>query len=165
MKVTFLSILMLMLSVNAFSQSQTEAINRDIWFNFMQAYQDLDASLFNQIHTDDVLRIPIDGNRMMVGQEYKDRNLDNFNSWNTAKVKQRIEFSFYSRIQKSIWAYETGIYKLTRFNQGNSQSFYGKFHVTLKKVNGFWKIFIDADSNEEGSIGEEDFQKGNVLKL
>lgn len=163
MKVVFSSLL-LILSVNLFSQSQTEAINKDVWFNFMQAYQDLDASLFNKIHTDDVLRIPEESGSMMIGQEYKDANLENFNRWNLAKVKQKIEFSFYSRIQKANWAYETGIYKLTRYTDSGSQSYYGKFHVTLKKVSGVWKIYIDSDNSNGGAIGEEDFQKGDVLK-
>lgn len=163
MKVVFSSLL-LILSVNLFSQSQTEAINKDVWFNFMQAYQDLDASLFNKIHTKDVLRIPEESGNMMIGQEYKDANLENFNRWNLAKVKQKIEFSFYSRIQKANWAYETGIYKLTRYTDSGSQSYYGKFHVTLKKVSGVWKIYIDSDNSNGGSIGEEDFQKGDVLK-
>ncbi|WP_420385503.1 hypothetical protein [Roseivirga sp.] len=163
MKNFFLSSLLL-LSVNAFSQSVSDDINKDVWFNFMQAYQDLDASLFNQIHTNDVLRIPVDGNMMMIGQEYKDANLENFNRWNQTKVRQKIEFSFYSRIQKANWAYETGIYKLTRFTDNGSQSYYGKFHVTLKKVSGTWKIFIDSDSSNGGTIGEEDFLKGDILR-
>lgn len=163
MKVIFLSTL-LFFTVNAFSQSETEAINKDVWFNFMQAYQDLDASLFNKIHTKDVLRIPEESGNMMIGQEYKDANLENFNRWNLAKVKQKIEFSFYSRIQKANWAYETGIYKLTRYTDSGAQSYYGKFHVTLKKVSGVWKIYIDSDNSNGGTIGEEDFQKGDVLK-
>lgn len=163
MKVILVSA-MLILSVNVYSQNQTEAINKDVWFNFMQAYQDLDASLFNQIHTDDVLRIPEESGSMMIGQEYKDANLENFNRWNLSKVNQRIQFSFISRIQKGNWAYETGIYKLTRYTDSGSQSFYGKFHVTLKKVSGLWKIFIDSDSNENGTIGEEDFNRGKILK-
>lgn len=163
MKVVFSSLL-LILSVNLFSQGQTEAINKDVWFNFMQAYQDLDASLFNEIHTNDVLRIPEESGSMMIGQEYKDANLENFNRWNLAKVKQKIEFSFYSRIQKANWAYETGIFKLTRYTDSGSQSYYGKFHVTLKKVSGVWKIYIDSDNSYGGAIGEEDFQKGDVLK-
>lgn len=163
MKVILVSA-MLILSVNVYSQNQTEAINKDVWFNFMQAYQDLDASLFNQIHTDDVLRIPEESGSMMIGQEYKDANLENFNRWNLSKVNQRIQFSFISRIQKGNWAYETGIYKLTRYTDSGSQSFYGKFHVTLKKVSGLWKIFIDSDSNENGTIGEEDFNTGKILK-
>ena len=95
MKAYFLSLLFI-LSQIAQAQAPTDAINKDVWFNFMQAYQDLDASLFNEIHTDDVLRIPEESGQMMIGQEYKDANLENFNRWNLGGVKQRIEFSFYS---------------------------------------------------------------------
>ncbi|HEY9117587.1 MAG TPA: hypothetical protein VIN11_07160 [Roseivirga sp.] len=154
----------LMLSLGLSAQQTLEDINKDVWYNFMQAYQDLDASLFNQIHTEDVIRVPIDGNIMLIGQEYKDQNLDNFNRWNQAQLKQKIEFSFNSRIQKGNWAHESGIYKLTRFSDSGVESYYGKFNVTLKKIKGFWKIFIDSDSNENGKIGEADFEKGDILK-
>lgn len=158
------SVLGLALWLNLSAQQAIEAINKDVWYNFMQAYQDLDASLFNQTHTDDVIRVPIDGNTMMIGQEYKDQNLENFNRWNRTQLKQKIEFSFYSRIQKGNWAHETGIYKLTRFSESGAESYYGKFNVTLKRVNSLWKIYIDSDSNENGAIGEADFKSGKILK-
>ncbi len=154
----------LVLCVSSYGQdSEIEAINKDVWFNFMQAYQDLDASLFNQIHTNEVLRVMADNNRMLIGQEYKDTNLEMFNRWNAGKIKQKIEFSFLSRTQKENWAYEIGIFKLTRFNGKEENSFYGKFNVTLKKVNGVWKIHIDSDTSEGGTISEVDFEKGTKL--
>ncbi len=155
---------LLLIGHSAFAQNnEQEKIDKDVWLNFMQAYQDLDATLFNQIHTHDVIRVSADGGNMYIGQEYKDRNLENFNRWNAQKVKQRIEFSFLNRIQKGDWAYEIGIYKLTRYNRTGSNSFYGKFNVTLKKISGIWKIYIDSDTNENDTIGEEDFRKGHVL--
>lgn len=162
-KLYFLTLLLLAQSL--FAQNKVEeAINKDVWYNFMQAYQDLDASLFNQIHTNDVLRVPADQNEMLIGQEYKDKNLDTFNRWNAQRVRQKIEFSFYKRIQKKDWAYEIGIFKLTRFNGRQSKSYYGKFNVTLKRISGIWKIYIDSDTNEERSIDESHFQKGDILE-
>ena len=144
--------------------AETEAINKDVWYNFMQAYQDLDASLFNQIHTSDVLRVISDNGTIFIGQEYKDKNLEVFNRWNSGGLKQKIEFSFLNRAQKEDWAYEIGIYKLTRYRNGQERSSYGKFNVTLQKIGGIWKIRIDSDTSESNTIGEEDFQKGDILK-
>ena len=161
-KITLL--LGLCLSLNIYAQSEAQkAIDKDVWFNFMQAYQDLDAGLFNRIHTDDVIRVPVDGNTIYIGQEYKDRNLENFNRWNGQGLKQKIEFSFISRVVKGNWAYEIGIYKLTRFKGVQSKSYYGKFSVTLKKDAGIWKIFLDSDTSEGDSIDESDFQAGKIL--
>lgn len=161
---TLFAIALSLWTVSSFAQQTTQDdINRDVWYNFMQAYQDLDASLFNQIHTDDVIRVVIDQNMMFVGQEYKDRNLENFNRWNANNVKQKIEFSFYNRASKNGIAYETGIFKLTRYQGFESKSYYGKFHVTLKKIAGTWKIYIDSDTSESGTINEEDFLKGDEL--
>lgn len=143
--------------------NEEEQINKDVWYNFMQAYQDLDAMLFNQIHTDEVIRIAVDRNDIFVGKDYKDRNLEVFNNWNAQRIKQKIEFSFLSRIQKDNYAYEIGIYKLTRQIGLKSNSYYGKFNVALKKVDGIWKIILDSDTNEKGTIGEEDFIDANIL--
>jgi len=162
---TIIAVLMLGLSQVVLAQNtEQQAIDKDVWFNFMQAYQDLDAGLFNRIHTDDVIRVPVDGNTMYIGQEYKDRNLENFNRWNGQGLKQKIEFSFISRVQKGSWAYEIGIYKLTRYSGNQSKSFYGKFNVSLKKESGTWKILLDSDTSEGDTIGEADFQAGAVLK-
>ena len=164
MKNIYLAVILLLFQ-SAFSQAEEqEKINKDVWLNFMQAYQDLDASLFNEIHTGEVLRVPADQNIILIGQEYKDQNLETFNRWNAQKVKQRIEFSFIKRIQKDNWGYEIGIYKLTRYNGVTPTSYYSKFNVTLKKVSGIWKIHSDADTNEENTISEEDFLKGSLLK-
>jgi len=139
-------------------------INKDVWYNFMQAYQDLDASLFNKIHTDDVLRVVSDQQMIWEGREYLDRNLERFNRWNANRIKQRIEFSFLSRTQKENWAYEIGIYKITRFGKvGEETVHYGKFNVALRKVKGTWKIKVDAVTNENNSISAVDFESGSIL--
>jgi hypothetical protein len=43
------------------------------------------------------------------------------------------------------------------------QIFYEKFHLILKKYNDEWKLVVDYDSNEGGSIGEEEFMKAYSL--
>ncbi|WP_323757838.1 hypothetical protein [Roseivirga sp.] len=164
MKKILLGAMLIMCNSNTFAQSEQVKINKDVWYNFMQAYQDLNASLFNHIHTDDVLRIPIDQNKILVGREYKDSNLNMFNLWNEHKIKQRIQFSFTSRIQKGDWAYETGIYKLTRYSGFNPEHLYGKFNVTLKRMNGIWKIYMDADTSEDATVNESDFLKARILQ-
>jgi hypothetical protein len=55
-------------------------------------------------------------------------------------------------------AYEVGIYKTTSIDEkGQSHSGYGKFHVVHRKENGVWKILVDSDSSEGGTIGEKEF--------
>lgn len=165
-KFQFFFLLFFLISTTCLAQvpKEQEAINKDVWYNFMQAYRDLDASLFNEIHTDDVLRVSIDQGQLLIGQEYKDKNLETFNNWNSRKLKQKILFSFLKRIQKGDWAHEVGIFRLTRYNNNRSKFYYGKFNVTLKKIDGTWKIYIDSDTYEEGTIGESDFIQGDILK-
>jgi len=155
---------MLVMCSNLFAQSEQAKINKDVWYNFMQACQDLNASLFNQIHTEDVIRVPVDQKQILVGREYKDANIDMFNQWNQMRIQQRIQFSFTSRIQKGDLAYETGFYKLTRYNGYETEQLYLRFNVTLKRVNGIWKIFMNADTSKEATISESDFIQA-ALKL
>ena len=149
-------------TISAQEISEEEQINRDVWYNFMQAYQDLDAMLFNQIHTDDVLRIAVDGDKIFMGKEYKDRNLEVFNNWNTQRIKQKLNLVSLV-VFKGNYAYEIGIYKLTRQKGFKLNSHYGKFNVALEKVGGIWKIKMDSDTNQKGAIGEEDFISANIL--
>jgi hypothetical protein len=41
--------------------------------------------------------------------------------------------------------------------QGITKTFYGKFLVILRKENGTWKILVDTDSSEGGTVNEEAF--------
>jgi hypothetical protein len=160
----FISLFVFSIALKGQIDSLTQVqINKDVWYNFMQSYADLDASLFNQIHTEDVIRVMISKSEMLLGKAYKDQNLEVFNNWNSQRLNQMIEFSFLSRTRQDNWAYETGIFKLTRRNGLRSQSFYGQFSVILQKVNGIWKIKSYADSSKEGLISETDFLSGQML--
>jgi ketosteroid isomerase-like protein len=43
---------------------------------------------------------------------------------------------------------------------GISQHFYGQFHVFHRKIDGVWKIAVDYDSDEDGTVDETDFEAG-----
>ena len=69
----------------------------------------------------------------------------------------KIEFRFIERISSEGKASERGIYKLTVTTGRNEPQFYfGKFHVILTKETK-WKLLMNYDSDEYGTIGEEDF--------
>jgi len=72
---------------------------------------------------------------------------------------------FTERIANENIAFETGIYKTTYLEpDGTNESHYGIFQVALKKINGIWKITMDADSNYGETIGEGDFLNGAEIK-
>jgi ketosteroid isomerase-like protein len=60
---------------------------------------------------------------------------------------------------------EVGIYKTSYLlPNGQTQSFFGRFHVVLRKETGIWKILVDMDSTEGGTVGEKDFLAANPME-
>ena len=56
---------------------------------------------------------------------------------------------------------EVGIFRIiSNDGKGMEREYYGKFHVVLVNESGTWKILMDSDSNESGTINSEDFNKG-----
>jgi ketosteroid isomerase-like protein len=98
-------------------------------------------------------------------EQYKKQNEEGDKRSTQQKTKRTIELRFLERMANESQAFEVGIYKTTVINaQGESRSFYGKFHVVLRKENGTWKILVDSDSSEGGTIGEKDFAAAQPLE-
>jgi ketosteroid isomerase-like protein len=139
-------------------------IDMQVWFPFMESYAAFDSEAFIALHTKDVVRISRDGQNITVGKEYFDRILSNEQRNKDSGRKRNIYFSFCERMYSGGTAFETGYYKvISKSKEGKSSISIGRFHVILKKVNDMWRISVDADTSEDQSLTEEDFQKGKVL--
>jgi ketosteroid isomerase-like protein len=141
-------------------------IDRDIWMPFSEAYAASDADKYLALHTPDFIRAN--------GGTYS--GIQNLTEY-TAEIKAgfarskgsgkpvQIDFTFFERIAGPETASERGIYRYASVNKnGENRNYYGKFHVFLRKINGTWKIAVDYDSDEDGSIGEADFAAGMAPK-
>lgn len=161
---------LLMWTGTAYPQAQVaagldqEQINQQVWYPFMASYNDLDDKAFMKIHDENVIRVVRDRQEMMLGSEYAQAMELNANWHKENGVTRQIEFSFTERIAKEDTAYEVGYYKVTNSRDGEKRTFYGVFNVILKKKNGVWKILVDSDTSEKGTINEADFLKGIPLK-
>lgn len=147
-----------------FSQSKTDQykqINKQVWEPFTEAFETLDSELFSSLHSDDLIRVNADG-KSAQGKKayitgYKER-------WTNISRKQTISFRFFERINNNASASERGIYKLTiNPNTTEEQSYYGKFHVFLRKENAIWKITIDYDSSEENTINNTSYESAFAM--
>ncbi|PWH82093.1 hypothetical protein DIS18_12570 [Algibacter marinivivus] len=151
--------LFLFTGTSLFSQDATQlkAINTDLWENFTKAFEDLDYNLFSSLHSNDLVRVSGNSQSIKDLTEY----IESYkNHWKDKAINQTISFRFLERICNNYKASERGIYKLTRNpNTANEKSYYGKFHVILKKENGIWKILVDYDSSENNTIDEASYQK------
>ncbi|AUP77818.1 nuclear transport factor 2 family protein [Flavivirga eckloniae] len=148
--------------VTAQNINELREINTQIWSNFTKSFETLDYQLFESLHSDDLIRVN--------GGDYKsikrkDAYLGTYKSrWTDSSIKQTISFRFLERISKDGMSSERGIYKFTINPDTESQkSYYGKFHVILKKKDNRWKILIDYDSTENKSINEASYNEAFPL--
>ena len=141
-----------------------KVINEQVWKPFKESFDTKDWQSFNDLHTDNVLRINRWGIR--VGEEYKSSIKE---SYQRKDDRQRvIDFAFDERVYKHDIGYETGYYRVTYTMPDNSiKETYGRFHVRLEKENNRWKIAQDWDTDKVNgvAVGEEDFEKGQRLEL
>jgi ketosteroid isomerase-like protein len=128
----------------------------------MKTYDRMDAIGFMNLHSRDLIRVPVDAKKIYTYEEYSRNNQQN-NEYNFRhKRRQAIEFSFEERIHNDNTAFETGYYKVTTTDaNGKTGVFYGKFTVVLRKLDDRWKIILDSDTGK--NITEKMFLSGTKL--
>ena len=146
------------IEVRANSIKRLQDINNDVHKQFYQAYDSLDYKLMESIHSKKLIRVPADRNTILNYEEYMKQDKNSFEHTKKNNGTLNIELRFFERLNNDSVASERGIYKFT-INKGreDEQIYYGKFHVLLIKEDDTWKILMDYDSNENNTIGEEDF--------
>jgi len=123
---------------------------------------------FIAVHSKDVVRAELNGNRVLSYQEYLSGMEKSWPGWKESVLKNSTQYTFelrfLQRISNGNLAYETGYFKNLTITNGQKRESYGKFQVALRKENGVWKILVDSDTNEGGSITEEMFQKAKPIE-
>ncbi len=128
------------------TDSVQQIINQQIWQVFQESYQAYDYQKFNDLHSDQMIRI--NSKEIRTAAAYKQKNKDWFVRAKAEGYQQRIEFRFEKRIATGDRAYETGYYKIdAQKPDGTSSTHFARFHVALQKEAGIWKIIEDWDSN------------------
>lgn len=140
-------------------------INQQVWKPFQQSYIQLDPNAFMNLHTDDVIRIIRDNDKILKGQAYAQQVQENSNAARQRGARRSIDFRFTERFAQGDHAYETGFYKVvSSYGEGEQYTFYGQFDVILRRENGRWKIMVDADTSKNGTLTEADFLKGEPME-
>ena len=136
-------------------------IDEQVWKPFVKSWEAFDAKTFNNLHTNDVLRVNKRG--IKIGNQYKDGILAAFGQALERGDNRTIEFRFEERNVGPDIAYEVGYYKITAHGAGpEANDYYARFHVLMTKIEGKWKIAQDWDSNEINGvkISKADYEKG-----
>lgn len=154
--------LILLLAVCCFTklraQDLQKEINEQVWKPFIEHFNNRNAEGFLAVHSKDVVRAPRDSKMIFGWDEYLKQQTEGDKRGAACGRKHSLELRFTERIADKALAMDVGIYKTTSTDgQGQSRSGCGRFHVVLRKENGVWKILVDTDSSEGGTIGEKEF--------
>ncbi len=151
--------------VQVTGQSIQQAINDQVWKPFISAYNNHDTDGFMAVHSKDVVRSPRDGKMVLNWNEYFEQQKRGDDQGKKSGSKRQLGLRFTERIANDNQAMEVGIYKGTITDKtGNVRTFYGRFHVALRKENGVWKILVDTDSSEGNTIDEEDYLQARPME-
>lgn len=148
------------------SQDHQKEINEQLWKPFLKASNEFEGDTFLSFNSKDLTRIAIDQKIIEDYDQYAKGILPNFKRLKEeGKVSRKAEMRFTTRISIADKAYETGYFKsVTKLANGEIRTRYSQFYMVLRKENGYWKIFVDSDTNGGDSITEEMFLKAQPLE-
>lgn len=163
-RILFLLLISGAITTNVLGQGDSlqKQINQQVWKPFIEAFNAFDTEKFMSVHSREMTRV-IQDPKIIFGFEQYYQNVRADNERNkTENRKLTLELRFTQRIASEGRAFDVGYFKVTSQRpDGTTNSFYGKFHVLLRKENGIWKILMDADARDNSN--EEVFQKAQGL--
>jgi hypothetical protein len=116
------------------------------------------------VHSMDLVRSSRDSKQILSWAEYLEQQEKTNKRILADGMSMTLDLHFTERIATQDRAVDVGIYKTTMTDKtGKAQSYYGRFHVVLRKENGIWKILVDMDSSEGGTIDAEDFNAAKPM--
>jgi hypothetical protein len=141
-----------------------EEIIEQIWKPFKYSYEARDREIFKNIHADNVLRIT--DFEIKTAKEYR----TDISNWKTLPegTTMTIDFALESSNLKENIAYQVGYYRVKVISdKTTSATYYGQFHVVLKRIDSTWKITQDFDTSKvNGEVVDEDFfERARLLFL
>ncbi len=148
------------IAISGNAQSEQQEINEQVWKPFIKFFNENNTAGFMSVHSKDVVRSPRDAKTVWNWEEYNTQQALGDKEDIKAKRKRTLELRFTERIVNKDIAVEVGVYKTS---YGENQNYFGRFHVVLKKESGIWKILVDTDSTEGGTIGEKEFLAAQAL--
>jgi len=156
---------LIFLFTHSFSQNYQNEINEQVWKPFIRAFNAYQADEFLAVHSKELVRSPRDSKTVFGWEQYLKEQKKWDQQANGRGEKRTLDLHFTERIANANQAIEVGVYRTTMTdNKGESRSFYGRFHVVLRKENGTWKILVDTDSSEGNTITEKDFLSAQPLE-
>lgn len=131
-------------------------INSQVWKPFIESFSKNDQEGFKAVHSREVIRVIQDDDLIWGYEQYFPEKKAGSDT-DKPPAKRSLELRFIQRIATTDKAFEVGYYKSSyTASDGTARNSYGKFHVVLRKENGFWKILVDADTGNGVTAGDFD---------
>lgn len=160
-----LTYLLTIASVTVYGQNFQKEIDEQVWKPFIASFNSYDTKTFMDLHSKDVVRSPREAKVLLNWNEYFKNQEQSDTRDKNGGVKREIHLRFIERISNANQAIDIGIYKTTvstHDGKSSTYSYYGQFHVVLRKENETWKILVDTDSSK--GITDKDFQAATPLQ-
>lgn len=139
-------------------------LERDIWRPFSAAIAARDAPAHVALHSAQFVRASGDLKRVQTFAQWRDDNLQMFARLAERDIRPAIAFRFSERLAGAEVASERGIYEFAATDaKGETRRYYGQFHVISRKENGRWRLLVDYDSSEGGTITEANFRAAHAI--
>jgi ketosteroid isomerase-like protein len=155
----------LLLTFTVGAQNAQQEINDQVWKPFLKAFNDNDTKAFMAVHSKEVVRSSRDDKQILDWDEYSAQQEKSDKADKIAGRKRTLELRFTERIANKDRAIDVGVYKTSYLKpDGTSRSFYGRFHVVMRKEEGIWKILVDTDSSEKNTISEKEYLAASAME-
>lgn len=147
-------------------QNIQQEINEQVWKPFLKASSEFDGETFMSVQSRDLVQASLGSKRVLNYEQYEASIVPSFaRIRGEGKVKRTTEMRFTERIASDRFAYERGYFKSTTLRaNGEIRIGYSEFYMVLRKESGVWKIFVDSDSQLNGTITEEMFLAAKPLE-
>jgi ketosteroid isomerase-like protein len=133
-------------------------LDRDVWRPFAAAFAAGRADDYLALHSRSFIRAMGDAKRVEPVEAWMKGTRGMFKSFADRGTHASIAFRFLERLANAEAASERGVFQFTMTDaQGKSRVTYGRFHVISRKEEGRWKILVDYDSSEGGTIDQASF--------
>lgn len=130
-----------------------KAIDADIWVPYSKAFAEGKVNDYIALHSKSLLRVMGDLKFVDPYDGFVKNMQEMFDSLKQQNARVSIQFRFTERIANQDTASERGIYEFVMTDaKGKVTKNYSRFHNFLKKEGGKWKIVMDYDNGEKGTV-------------
>ena len=161
----FVTGLFILISLSCFAQDFTKEIDDQVWKPFIATFNSHDTEAFMALHSKDVVRSPRDSKVLLNWDEYFKLHQESDQREKKGGATRTIDLSFTERISNAKQAIDIGVYRATvttKDGKSATYTYYGRFHVVLRKEGGTWKILVDTDSSS--GVSDKDFIAARPLE-